>query len=99
MPHTAEWILLALWIIWLFPFVLRRRGGGTKATVTAPQARWGMVLQAIAFVIVCFHPPWQPEPSAGRIVISIALAAIAILTGFSATAALGKQWRFDAALN
>lgn len=99
MPHIGEWILLALWIIWLFPYVVRRRGGGAKPAVTAHHARWGMVLQAVAFAIVCFHVPGQTEPSATRIGIAIALAAIAIYTGFSATAALGKQWRFDAALN
>ena len=93
------WILLALWLVWLLPFVVRRRGGGQKPAVTARGARWGMLLQGIAFGIAAFHPPSQPSPSAIRIAIAAALAVLAIVIGMSATSALGKQWRFDAALN
>ena len=92
-------ILLALWAIWLLPFAVRRRGGGQKAAVRARGARWGMVLQGLAFGIAAFHPPSQPFPSAIRIAIAAAFALLAIVVGISATSALGKQWRFDAALN
>jgi protein-S-isoprenylcysteine O-methyltransferase Ste14 len=93
------WILLALWLVWLLPFVVRRRGGGQKPAVTARGARWGMLLQGIAFGTAGFHTPPQPPPSAIRIAIGAAFGVLAIVIGMSATSALGKQWRFDAALN
>ena len=99
LQSAGRWILIALWIAWLLPFSLRRRGGGQKASVTAPAARWGMIMQGMAFAIACFHPPAQPAASVIRIVISTALGVLAVIIGFSATSVLGKQWRFDAALN
>jgi protein-S-isoprenylcysteine O-methyltransferase Ste14 len=100
MPASAPlFILIALWLCWLFPFIVRRRGGGQKPTVTARGARWGMLLQGIAFAIACFHPPYMPPASPIRIAISTALGVLAIIISISATSALGKQWRFDAAIN
>lgn len=93
------WVLIALWVAWLLPFVLRRRGGGQKASVTARSARWGMLLQAFAFGLATVHPPSQPPATAIRIAISTALGVLAIIFSISATSALGGQWRFDAALN
>lgn len=93
------WILILLWLAWLMPFAVRRRGGGQKASVTAPAARWGMIVQGVAFAIAWFHTPSQPAPSVVRIVISTVLGVLAVVIGFSATSVLGKQWRFDAALN
>ncbi len=100
MGHSAGlWILIALWVAWLFPFAVRRRGGGQKASVTVPAARWGMIVQGLAFAIAWFHTPSQPAPPVARIVVSTALGFLAVFIGFSATSVLGKQWRFDAALN
>jgi protein-S-isoprenylcysteine O-methyltransferase Ste14 len=93
------WILTALWVGWLLPFVVRRRGGGQKPAVTVRRARWGMLLQGLAFGIGAFRPPSQPSPSAVRIAIATALGLVAITIGISATSVLGKQWRLDAALN
>ena len=98
LPGTHLFILVAVWVCWLLPFIVRRRGGGEKAIVTAPVARWGMLLQGLAFAIAWFHPPSQPPASAIRIAISTALGILAILMGISATSVLGKQWRFDAAI-
>jgi len=93
------WILLALWLVWLLPYAVRRRGGGQKPAVTAHGARWGMFLQGLAFGIAAFHLPSQPSPSAIRVAIAAVFGLLAIIIGISATSALGKQWRFDAALN
>ncbi len=99
MSNPGLWILISLWILWLFPFVVRRRGGGQKATVMVRSARWGMILHALAFAVVWFHTPSQAPPAIAKIIIAILLAALAVVLGFSSTSALGKQWRFDAALN
>ncbi len=98
-PSAGLWILIALWLAWLLPFAVRQRGGGQKASVTAPAARWGMFIQGLAFFIAWFHAPSLPAPSLVRIVISAALGLLAVIIGVSATSVLGKQWRFDAALN
>ena len=95
----SSWILLALWLVWLLQYAVRRRGGGEKPAVTARGARWGMLLQGLAFGIAAFHLPSQPPPSAIRIAIAAVFGLLAIIIGVSATSALGKQWRFDAALN
>ncbi len=99
LPSPGLCILIVVWILWLLPYSLRRRGGGQEPTVTAPRARWGMLIQGIAFAIVWIPMASSAAPSSVRIAITIAMAAVAIFTGFSATAALGRQWRFDAALN
>jgi protein-S-isoprenylcysteine O-methyltransferase Ste14 len=93
------WILIALWLFWLVPFAVRRRGGGQKASVSAPQARWGMVLQGVAFPIVWAPASFQPLPALTRVILSVVLAVFAIFIAVSATSSLGKQWRFNAALN
>jgi protein-S-isoprenylcysteine O-methyltransferase Ste14 len=92
-------ILIALWIAWILPFVTRRRGGGQKASITVRNARWGMILQGIAFGIASIHLPWQPPPSVIRTVIAIAFGLVAVFFAWASTTFLGKQWRFDAALN
>lgn len=99
LANAGFWILIALWVAWLLPFIVRRRAGGQKPTVMAPVARWGMLLQGVGFGFACIHPPFLAPPSPIRVVIGAVLGALAVITGISATAALGKQWRFDAALN
>lgn len=93
------WILVGLWLCWILPFAVRRRGGGQRAVITAPKARWGMLLQGLAFAIVWAPASFQPVPDRTRVIVSVLLALFAIFIGLSATSALGKQWRYDAALN
>src|SRR5579875_583953 len=91
--------LISAYLAWLLPFLVRRRGCGKQAMHVAPRARWGMILQGIAFGTAWFHPPSAPAASAMHVALALALAALGILVSYTATAALGSQWRFDAALN
>lgn len=99
LPSVGVWILIVLWVLWLLPFTVRRRGGGQKPVVTARNARWGMVIQGLAFAVAWFHTPSQPPAAAVLIAIAAILGVLAIIIAVSATSVLGKQWRFDAALN
>ena len=92
-------ILAVLWLIWFAPFLIRRRGGGEKPTVKARSARWGILLQGVAFAIVSFHYPFWPLPELPKIVGMIVLGLLAAALSWSAVSALGKQWRIDAALS
>lgn len=98
MPSIAFIVFLLLWIVWLTPFSIRRRGGGQRAAVVAPAARWGIILQGIGMGVAWIHRPFWTTPSAPRVVIALALEAIACIISWTAVSALGKQWRFDAAL-
>lgn len=98
-PAIAWILLLVLWIIWILPFAVRRRGGGQKAAVTVPRARWGMILQGVGFAIASLQVPRPPFLSLARVAVAVVPSILAIVLGFSSTVALGKQWRFDAALN
>lgn len=91
-------IFILLWVIWLAPFVTRRRGGGQRAAVTAPAARWGIVLEGIGMGVAWFHNPYWPQPSTLRIIVCLLIALFACVISWTAVSALGKQWRFDAAL-
>lgn len=92
-------VYLILWVLWLLPFILRRQGGGAKAETKATRARWGIVLEAIAFGLAWYPDEIRSGPSVARAVCAIALEVLGIITGTSAVAALGKQWRVEAALN
>ena len=48
--------VVASWLSWVFPFfVARRKQPSDRKSVTAPEARSGIALQAIAFFLVWFR--------------------------------------------
>jgi protein-S-isoprenylcysteine O-methyltransferase Ste14 len=95
---AASYVLLAAgWLIWFLPFPLT--GWNSKTPDRKDhRARWGLVLEGIAYAILWQGEFWTRSPSAVRIVCSIVFLALAGLLSWTATRALGRHLRFDAAL-
>lgn len=98
MPAFKYVIVLAGWLIWTAPFLSLWRKKSKSAKVDR-RARWGIVLQAIAFALLWQAKFWEMSPPAWRIALSIAFFLLASLLSWTATRALGRQWRIDAGLN
>jgi len=92
-------VFVALWIAWFTPFLIKRRGGGTKAEVRAPASRWGMLLQGLSFAFASFHYAGWHTFTVPRLTASFIFEAIAVLLSWTSVYALGKQWRLEAALS
>jgi protein-S-isoprenylcysteine O-methyltransferase Ste14 len=92
-------LFLALWIAWFMPFVIKRRGNGTKPELRASTSRWGMLLQAISFGFASFHYAGWDTFTTPRVIASLVFETIAVLLAWTSVHALGKQWRLEAALS
>jgi protein-S-isoprenylcysteine O-methyltransferase Ste14 len=98
MPTYAYVILAVGWALWFLPFPITgwNRNSPQKSD---HRARWGLVLQAAAYVLVWQGHFWTTSPSTLRIALSILFLALATLWSFTSTRALGRHLRFDAALS
>lgn len=90
-------ILMVGWVGWGLPFFLMKQDGG-KPRQLDRRARWGMLLQGVAFALV-WQPRWRISPGIGRLVLASTLFVLALTLSWTATQTLGRQWRFDAGLN
>lgn len=90
---------VALWIAWFAPFVIKRRGDGSKPEVRAPASRWGMLLQGVSFAFASFHYADWNTFTTPRVIASLIFESIAVLLSWTSVYALGKQWRLEAALS
>ena len=98
MPLYIYSILVVGWAAWFTPFFLIRRAG-QKAKQVDKRARWGMLIVMIGYSLLWQGKFWLHPPAAWRVGASILFFAIAALMSWTATRALGKQWRVDAGLN
>jgi protein-S-isoprenylcysteine O-methyltransferase Ste14 len=98
MPAYAYAILAAGWFVWLLPFVLAKRPS-VPARRTDPRARWGMLLQAIAYGLLWQGAFWKIVPRAWQFAASILFLSLGALLSWTSVRALGLQWRLDAALS
>src|SRR5262249_54237385 len=74
MPLYVRLILIAAWAVWLLRF------GFTRPTTRTPEkrdtrARWGMVLQGLAFLAIYFRTHRIPAPPAWRLALGVAFLA------------------------
>ena len=91
-------ILFAGWFGWGLPFFFIRRHGN-KPQQLDRRARWGMVIQGVAFALV-WQGKWRiAATGTARLAIASAFFVLAITLSWMATRSLGKQWRFDAGVN
>ena len=99
MPIYAYLILAVGWFFWLLPFFIAEGRGRRPAATVDRRARWGMVIQAVSYVLLWQNNFWARTPAGWRIAVSALFLIFAISLSWTATRALGPQWRMDAGLN
>jgi protein-S-isoprenylcysteine O-methyltransferase Ste14 len=99
MPAYAYFILLAAWLLWLIPFIRSQSRGTVRTQTVDRRARLGMILQAVAYALLWQGKFWTHSVPLWRVSLALALYVAAIAFSWTATPALGRQWRFDAGLN
>ena len=100
MPVYDLAILGAGWALWVAPFFLLKRSHPSSAPATVDRrARWGIGLQMLAFSAVWFAPFSMGAPAAWRVAFAVVFFAAGDVLTWTATRALGKQWRIDAGLS
>ncbi len=97
MPVYAYVILGSGWILWFVPFAWNGFNFKTPQK-TDRRARWGIVLQAVAYSLLWLSHFWNRSPPLWQIALATALLVLANVLSWSATRALGRHLRFDAAL-
>jgi protein-S-isoprenylcysteine O-methyltransferase Ste14 len=91
--------LLAMWVLWLYPF-LRKRFTGPKreSDVMAHTGDWGLALETAGIFCAWFWLPHTPLPGPARAIASMVLAPVAAVFGWLSVRHLGKQLRILAGL-
>jgi protein-S-isoprenylcysteine O-methyltransferase Ste14 len=98
MPGYVYLILFCGWLAWLFPFFFLANRS-QKAQHVDPRARWGVVLQMIAYALLWQGHFWLFRPPTWRIALGVSFLIAASLLSWTSVRALGRQWRVDAGLN
>jgi protein-S-isoprenylcysteine O-methyltransferase Ste14 len=91
-------VLILGWLLWLAPFLLLGVRSGTAKQVDR-RARWGIILEAVAFSVLWQGRFWERSPLPWQIGLSVVLLLLGALLSWTAKRALGRQWRLDAGLN
>lgn len=98
MPSYALAILASGWAAWLTPFFLAKRSQ-EPVKRRDHRARWGLVLQMIAYVIVWRGKFWERPVSIWQMIGAVLFFVLGATLAWSSTRALGKQWRIEAGLS
>jgi len=98
MPTYAYAILTAGWPFCLTPFLLIKRNPAPGAKLDR-RARWGVLLEALAYSMLWWGNFWTRSPQPWRTAISIFFFLLGGLLSWTSARALGRQWRVDAGLN
>ncbi|MEP6915977.1 MAG: isoprenylcysteine carboxylmethyltransferase family protein [Acidobacteriota bacterium] len=98
MPAYVYAVIVAGWLIWMTPFFLIKRGVKTPQKVDT-RARWGIVLEAIAYSAIWQTHFWIREPAYWRVVLGVICLTLAGVLSWTSARTLGRQWRVDAGLN
>jgi protein-S-isoprenylcysteine O-methyltransferase Ste14 len=87
--------------LWSLAFVAaRKKAAGQKRIITAPESRWGIVLEMVGFALIWVYiQPADFEKSAALLIASMVLGPPSVALAWAATCHLGKQWRYEAALS
>jgi protein-S-isoprenylcysteine O-methyltransferase Ste14 len=91
--------LVALWVVWLYPFMRKRfTGEKRQSEVMAHAGDWGLALESAGILFAWVWLPNTTVPGTARIVASMALAPAGVIFGWLAVRHLGKQLRILAGL-
>lgn len=99
--NTPIWYALSLLILWALQFILFRPRQKSTPIKTAPNFRWGIVVQMLGYWAI-FLPARQflaqPIPL-WRIAVGTGFGLVGIWLASSSIRHLGKQWQIRAAIN
>jgi protein-S-isoprenylcysteine O-methyltransferase Ste14 len=98
-PTYAYFILAAGWLVWVVPFFLAQRRPKQTPMKLDRRARWGIFVQAVAYMLLWQNSFWTRSPGVWRVSGSVIFLLLASALSWSATSTLGRQWRLDAGLN
>jgi protein-S-isoprenylcysteine O-methyltransferase Ste14 len=91
--------LVAMWVLWLYPFARKRFTGPKRSSVVmAHSGNWGLALETAGIFCAGLWLPNTPVPGPARIAASMALAPVGTVFGWLAVRHLGKQLRILAGL-
>jgi len=96
MPAYLYIALLVGWAAWMSAFLSRKRA--PAAHQINKRARWGILLEGVAFAVLWQGQFWERDPG-WRVIPAILLLLLAAVLSWTGVRALGKQWRIDAGLN
>jgi protein-S-isoprenylcysteine O-methyltransferase Ste14 len=97
---SLRYILLAVGTIaWFAPFPIYYTRGAKGQLTKDYSARWGIVLECVAYSLLWQGHFWRHAPAAWRLILSAVLFIIAAGTSWTASIALGRYLRVDAALD
>jgi protein-S-isoprenylcysteine O-methyltransferase Ste14 len=96
MPTYVYVILFVSWLAWFSAFLSRKRATGAREI--KKQARWGILLEAVAFALLWQGRFWERAPG-WKLVPAVVLLVSAALLSWTGVAALGRHWRLNAGLN
>jgi len=91
--------LLAMWVLWLYPFARKRfTGPKRQSEVMAHSGNWGLALESAGIFFAWLWLPNTSVPGPARIIASMVLAPVGTVFGWLAVRHLGKQLRILAGL-
>ena len=93
------WIIAAGTILWCAPFVLGFRRTRRSPFLSDTKARWGVVLEFLAYSMLWQGAFWRMEPTRWRLLLSVALFGAACLLSWPSTKALDRHLRVEAGLD
>jgi protein-S-isoprenylcysteine O-methyltransferase Ste14 len=98
---VISWSLVAVaWFAWLYPLLFRAPHKQDRPSVTlAGPTRAGLLLQGLAIMVAfVFRMPLETPPSALRIALGAAIAAVSAVASWTSVTNLGRQFRITAGL-
>jgi protein-S-isoprenylcysteine O-methyltransferase Ste14 len=97
--NAYPYLLLALGTaLWVTPFCFSRSKGQVLVKIEK-RARGGVLLQCLGYSILWQSHFWEQSPEPWRTAIALCLFILACLISWTAARSLGRQFRFDAAID
>ena len=98
MPVYGYVIIAAGLLVWSIPFFAAGRNKEAARQLDR-RARWGILIEAVAYSIVWQATFWERPLPPWRAALSILFFVLACVLSWTARRALGRQWRIDAGLS
>lgn len=92
-------LLAAGTIAWFAPFPIYYTRGAKGSLTKDYSARWGILLECVAYALLWQERFWLHVPALWQIVASAVFFVLAAVTSWTASVALGRYLRVDAAVD